>query len=149
MFIVIARRAACDAAERSSAGWRITSGCLVRVWFVFCVYFFSFLRLCGGARRSCGSLLTFIDWFKRPSVEHFKESIGAKWYLKKKKDSNSYTQVCCSLGDAHAASPEGASAGGGGPVVSFPPTSQLLGERERSRGTLDDSRFGCSTLSEQ
>lgn len=40
MFIIIARRAGSDAAERSSAGWRITPGCLrvcFLVYFPFCV----------------------------------------------------------------------------------------------------------------
>lgn len=40
MFIVIARRAGSDAAERSSAGWWTTSGCLpvcFLVYFPFCV----------------------------------------------------------------------------------------------------------------
>lgn len=82
LFIVIARRAARDAAERSSAGWRITSGCLRVCFFVY----FSFLRASLPQRQT--ELRLFVNLHRlvqRPSVEHFKESISAKWYLKKKK----------------------------------------------------------------
>lgn len=144
LFIVIARRAARDAAERSSAGWRITSGCL-RVCLFFCVFFLSAsLPPCQTELRLFVNLHRLVQ---RPSVEHFKESIRAKWYLKTtrtKKKNNSKIHKCVVHWRRTCCKPRRCICWGFSYFT--PPTSQLLGER--SSGTLKTSSFGCNMLPE-